>query len=61
MKKYRAFLLAADGQVIQAIDLVCASEDDAIARAEQLGGPDGECAVELWDGPRLVARFKPGQ
>ena len=61
MKKYRAFLLTADGQVIQAIDLVCASEDDAITRAEQLLQPDGECPVELWDGPRLVARFEPGQ
>ncbi len=61
MHLYRVFTLSRDGEVIQAIDLPCASDDDARARVEQLIQPDETCPVELWDGPRLLARFEPGQ
>jgi hypothetical protein len=56
MKEYRANFLGHDGRVISERPLVCAADGEAIAEAEQL---IGGFAIELWDGDRLVKRFKP--
>jgi len=53
---FRAFVIGPDGHVIDRIDLVCDSEDDARERAAQL--VDGH-AIELWEGARRIARFEP--
>ena len=53
---YRAFVIGADGHVINRIDLFCESEDDARERAAQL--VDSQ-AIELWEGARRIARFEP--
>jgi hypothetical protein len=57
MRTYRAYVLTFEGDAIQAVDLVCATEDDAKRMAEQLV----DAPVELWDGPRRIARFEPDQ
>lgn len=56
MKTYRAFVLTFEGHVINAVDLVCATEENAKALAERLVEAN---PVELWDGPRRIARFEP--
>jgi len=56
MKTYRAFILTFEGQVIQSVDLVCATEENARTLAERLMEAN---PVELWDGPRRIARFEP--
>ncbi|WP_439366205.1 hypothetical protein ACNJYD_10105 [Bradyrhizobium sp. DASA03005] len=56
MKTFRAVVLTVEGEVILTIGLVCATEDEAKARAEDLLEDD---PVELWDGPRRIARFEP--
>ncbi|MBR0712916.1 hypothetical protein [Bradyrhizobium liaoningense] len=56
MKTYRAFVLTFEGDVIQSVDLVCATEENAKSMAEQLVDVH---PVELWDGPRRIARFEP--
>jgi hypothetical protein len=56
MKEYRVFLLTFEGNVIQTIALFCATEEDAKLRAQQLVESH---PVELWEGPRRIARFEP--
>jgi len=56
MKTFRAVVLTLEGEIILTIGLVCATEDEAKARAEDLLEHD---PVELWDGPRRIARFEP--
>lgn len=56
MKTYQAFVLTFEGHVIGTVDLICATEDEAKGRAQQLVGND---PVEVWDGPRRIARFQP--
>lgn len=56
MKTYRAYILTFEGNVIQSVDLVCASEENARGLAERLVEVN---PVELWDGPRRIARFEP--
>ena len=56
MHSYRAYVLNADGHVIDRIDLSCRDDESAKARAREL--VDGR-AVELWDGGRKVATFEP--
>ncbi|MGL3104626.1 hypothetical protein [Bradyrhizobium sp. BR 1432] len=58
MKSFRAVVLTFEGKITLTIDLICATEDDAKARAEDLLEDD---PVELWDGPRRIARFEPKQ
>jgi hypothetical protein len=55
MAEYRAYIIAADGLFLRAIELVC--PDDEIAReyAKQL--VDGH-DVELWQGDRRVEKFR---
>jgi hypothetical protein len=56
MKEYRAYLLTFAGHVLQTVDLVCADDDAAVELAKKLVG---DSAVELWEGPRRIARFTP--
>ncbi|MHC2622899.1 hypothetical protein ACVIW2_004931 [Bradyrhizobium huanghuaihaiense] len=56
MKTYRAFVLTFGGQIIQSVDLVCATEENARTLAERLAEDN---PVELWDGARRIARFEP--
>jgi hypothetical protein len=55
MATYRADLINVDGSIFRAIDLGCPSDDVAKEHAQSLvEGHD----VELWQGSRLVAKFK---
>jgi hypothetical protein len=56
MKEYRVYLLTFAGQVLQTVDLICADDDAAVELAKKLLD---DSAVELWDGPRRIARFTP--
>ena len=56
MHSYRAYLLDADGHIIDRIDLTCGDDESAKARAREF--VNGH-AVELWDGARMVATFGP--
>jgi hypothetical protein len=55
MKRYRAFVLTFEGNVVNMIKLHCANEAEAIERAKALVA-DGR-SIELWEGPRRIARF----
>jgi len=56
MKTYQAYILTFSGEVIQVISLACADEEAAKERAQHLVEGD---PVELWDGPRRIARYNP--
>ncbi|MBR0831411.1 hypothetical protein JQ596_38490 [Bradyrhizobium manausense] len=56
MKTYRAFVLTFEDDIIQSVDLVCATEENARLLAERLAETN---PVELWDGPRRIERFEP--
>ena len=56
MKEYRALVLSFEGEVLQTIELICATEEAAIERAKLLVDSH---PVELWQGPRRIARFGP--
>jgi hypothetical protein len=58
VQEYRVFVIGPDGHVIDRIDLVCATEEDAIERARQVMDSH---AVELWRGSRRIERFEPEQ
>jgi hypothetical protein len=54
MPEYRAYTVGADGHFIGFEPLVCADDAEATERAQRLvNGHD----VELWTGPRLVAKL----
>jgi hypothetical protein len=55
MAEYRAYAVDHDGHIVRYEPIVCANDDEAIAKSERL--VDG-CDVELWSGPRLVIRLK---
>jgi hypothetical protein len=52
-----AFKLTREGKVLDASEMYC-SEDEANERARELAT---ETPVELWKGPRRIARFEPGR
>jgi hypothetical protein len=54
VNEYRAYLVGIDGHFISYEPLLCASDDQAIAKAKRL--VDGH-DVELWSGPRMVVRL----
>jgi hypothetical protein len=56
LKEYWAFVMSNDGHAINLIGLHCETEEHAMERARQLMT---DTPVELWDGPRRVARFNP--
>jgi hypothetical protein len=54
MPEYRAYTVGGDGHFIGFEPLVCADDSEATEKAEHLiDGHD----VELWTGPRLVAKL----
>ncbi len=53
MIEYRLYFLT-DGHVARAMELVCESDAQAMARAEE---KHDEGEMELWSGARIVARF----
>jgi hypothetical protein len=55
VNEYRAYLVGIDGHFISYEPLLCASDDQAIAKTKRL--VDGH-DVELWSGPRMVVRLK---
>jgi hypothetical protein len=56
LKEYWAFVMSADGHAIDLFGLHCETEEQAKERARQLVT---DSPMELWDGPRRVARFDP--
>ena len=56
LKEYKVYVLGMDGHIFDRIDIACENEEAAKERAKQL--VDGQ-AVELWEGARRIARFKP--
>jgi hypothetical protein len=48
--------MGSDGHVVDRVDLLCASEEEAKERARQLVV---DHAVELWEGSRKIERFEP--
>ncbi|MGY3622374.1 hypothetical protein ACVJGD_008570 [Bradyrhizobium sp. USDA 10063] len=58
MEEYRAYLMGPDGYIVSRIDLVCADEDTAKERAQQLAH---DCTAELWQGERKIATYPPLQ
>jgi hypothetical protein len=58
MPIYRAYPVSKDHHVAAApsVAINCENEQDGIQKAQQLvDGYD----IELWDGPRFIARLKP--
>ena len=56
MREYQAYVVGADGHIMQRIDLTCADDDAARERAKSL--VDGY-AIELWQLDRKIATFEP--
>lgn len=54
MSHYKAYLIAADGHHIKAVDLECLDDDAAKKRAEQMTAVSN---VELWEHARRIAKF----
>ena len=57
MTYFVAFKLTREGKVLDASEMYC-SEDEARERARDLAT---DSAVELWKGPRRIARYEPGR
>ena len=54
MQEYRAYIIGPDGHIQERIDLLCADDDAAKERAQQLlNGHE----VELWQLDRQIATF----
>ena len=58
MADYRAYVIDENGHFIKHRGFVCANDTDATVWARQL--MDGQ-DIELWSGPRFVARLSPSQ
>jgi hypothetical protein len=57
MTGYRAYIVGQDGHFISATELECADDEAALKYAKQLvNGHD----VEIWSGPRFIARLDVG-
>lgn len=55
MTDYRAYILSDKGHIVTFVDLVQADDAQAIEAAKKIVGVRN---VELWDGERLIGRFK---
>lgn len=53
---YRAYLIGTDGHIVHRVELECDDDETAKARARLLA--DGH-NVEVWDGTRQIAVFRP--
>ena len=56
MPDYRAYSVGSDGHFINAFELECADDTEAMERAKQL--VDGH-DIELWQRARKITVFKP--
>jgi hypothetical protein len=56
VEEYRAYFVGHDGHFNGFEPLICAGDAVAIEKAKRLVGV---WAIELWSGPRLVARLDP--
>ena len=54
VKRYLVFVVSFEGNVVSSMQIDCNDEADAIERAKNIVA-DG--LVELWTGPRRIARF----
>jgi hypothetical protein len=54
MVEYRAYLIGQNGHIVHRVDMLCDDDEAAKVRAQLLIDVQ---PVELWQGPRLVARF----
>ena len=54
MPEYRAYTVGADGHFVGFEPLACADDAEAIEKAQRLVASHD---VELWTGPRLVAKL----
>jgi hypothetical protein len=54
MKEYRLYVLTLEGQIKKFYSLQCVDDGAAKKQAEQFVT---DAPVELWEGPRRVARF----
>ena len=58
MLGFRAYIIGPDEHIVDRVELLCESEEEAKQRAKQL--VDGH-AVELRDRARKIARYEPEQ
>ena len=60
MLHFRAYTISKNRQVTVApsVVIVCENDQDGLQQARQLVGED---EIELWDGPRFIARLKPSE
>ncbi|WP_157100026.1 hypothetical protein [Rhodoplanes sp. Z2-YC6860] len=60
MPSFRAYPVSKNHKVAAtpSVVIVCTNEQDGIQQAQQLVDED---EIELWDGPRFIARLKPLQ
>ena len=56
MHIYSAYLVGRDGHIVNRVDLMVGDDEAARERARQLVDRD---PVELWDGDRKIAEFRP--
>ena len=57
MPSFRAYTISKNRQVTVApsVVIVCENEQDGLQQAQQLANEED---IELWDGPRFIARLK---
>jgi hypothetical protein len=55
MPEYCAYILGADGHILNRVDLICANEDEAKDCVVRLVGNQN---VELWQRDRKLAEFR---
>src|ERR1051325_5021016 len=60
MPSFRAYPISKNHKVAAtpSVIIICESERDGLQQAQQLVNEDD---LELWDGPRFIARLKPRQ
>ena len=60
LPSFRAYPVSKNRKVATApsVVIVCENEQDGLQQAQQLVNEDD---IELWDGPRFIARLKPLQ
>lgn len=60
MPSFRAYTISKNRQVTVApsVVIICENDQDGLQQAQQLVEKD---EIELWDGPRFIARLKPSQ
>lgn len=57
MAEYRAYIVGPDDHFLGFEEIVCDDDEQAIQQGRRLVDDYG---IELWNGPRLVLKMKPG-